>query len=257
MKESLLFTRRDFLRASTVLAVGAAMPSFLLKTAEAALAAVSGNIPGFADDHILVVVQLAGGNDGLNMVAPVGDDAYAKARPKLGLKANKVLALGDGLRGLNPRMKGMKELFDSGKLAIVEGVGYPNPNRSHFRSTEIWQTAVDSDKQSPTGWIGRYLDAQCSGEGQPTAALALGAGYEFAYVDGAGPNDGYLELKLPAGAMGPNMKGKSDRFAGMVKFDGALCVAGTVPPASTTWISDVASAVCTTGLPAKAGNTRV
>ncbi len=174
MKESLLFTRRDFLRASTVLAVGAAMPSFLLKTAEAAFAAASGAIPGFADDRILVVVQLAGGNDGLNMVAPVGDDAYARARPKLGLKPGKVLDLGDGLSGLNPRMTGLKELFDSGKLGIVEGVGYPNPNRSHFRSTEIWQTAVDSDKHSPTGWIGRYLDAQCNGEGQPTAAMALG-----------------------------------------------------------------------------------
>ena len=160
MKESLLFTRREFLRAGGILAVGAAMPAFLVRTVEAATAP-DGVIRGFADGRILVVVQLAGGNDGLNTLVPVADDAYHRARPRLGLKRDALLMLDGGEAGLNPRLAGLKELLDAGRVAVVEGVGYPNPNRSHFRSMEIWHTATDSDRFSDTGWIGRYLDAQC------------------------------------------------------------------------------------------------
>ncbi|MDA0301355.1 MAG: DUF1501 domain-containing protein [Chloroflexi bacterium] len=107
--------------------------------------------------HVLVVLQLAGGNDGLNTVAPVGDGAYFDARPGIALNPEAALPLGDGL-ALNPVMTGMKTLYDRGQLGVVLGVGYPQPNRSHFRSMDIWHTA-SLDKHTDTGWIGRLLDA--------------------------------------------------------------------------------------------------
>jgi uncharacterized protein (DUF1501 family) len=110
----------------------------------------------------LVVLQLAGGNDGLNTVIPLGNDEYRKARPTLGMADSVALQL-DPKTGLHPALSGLASAFHEGNLAIVQGVGYPNPNRSHFRSTEIWATAVDSDKSSTTGWIGRYFDNACSG----------------------------------------------------------------------------------------------
>ena len=114
------------------------------------------------DSTILVVLQMAGGNDGLNTVVPYANDFYHQARPKLGLSAQQVLNL-NGQIGLHGAMTGFKDLYDSGNLAVVQGVGYPNPNRSHFRSTEIWQTASDSDKVEKYGWLGRYFDNTCAG----------------------------------------------------------------------------------------------
>jgi uncharacterized protein (DUF1501 family) len=114
------------------------------------------------DGNILVVLQLAGGNDGLNTVIPMGNDEYRKARPTLGLADSSLLQI-DPATGLHPSLSGLASAYKDGHLAIVQGVGYPNPNRSHFRSTEIWATAVDSDKSSTTGWIGRYFDNACSG----------------------------------------------------------------------------------------------
>jgi uncharacterized protein (DUF1501 family) len=114
------------------------------------------------DGNILVVLQLAGGNDGLNTVIPMGNDEYRKARPTLGLTDASILRI-DPQTGLHPSLSGLASAYQDGHLAIVQGVGYPNPNRSHFRSTEIWATAVDSDQSSTTGWIGRYFDNACSG----------------------------------------------------------------------------------------------
>jgi uncharacterized protein (DUF1501 family) len=105
---------------------------------------------------VLVVVTLYGGNDGLNTVIPAADPAYQKARPDLAYQQNQVLELGEGL-GLNPGMTGFKSLWDDGKLAVVRGVGYPNPDHSHFRSMAIWQTASPVTSV-PTGWLGRWLD---------------------------------------------------------------------------------------------------
>ncbi len=115
--------------------------------------------------RILVVVQLAGGNDGLNMVVPFADDAYYKARPTIGIKQKDVLQLDQSV-GLHTGMPEMSELFKKGKLAVIQGVGYPEPNRSHFRSIEIWQTA-EPRKVKDTGWLGRYLDLSA-----PTKASA-------------------------------------------------------------------------------------
>jgi uncharacterized protein (DUF1501 family) len=171
-----LQTRRQFLRTS---ALGAAatwtLPVFIEKTFFAlnALAAdaITQTVTG-KDGTILVVLQLAGGNDGLNTVIPFADDNYHRLRPRLALPADKVLKL-DSFAGLNPQLTGLKTLHDSGELAIVQGVGYPNPNRSHFRSTEIWQTASDANQFSGEGWIGRYFDNCCSGA-DPTVGVAIG-----------------------------------------------------------------------------------
>jgi len=124
------------------------------------------------DSTILVVLQMAGGNDGINTVIPHGSDYYYKARPRIGIKADQVIKINDQI-GLNPGLKSFKELYDQGSLAIVQGVGYPNPNRSHFRSTEIWQTASDSEKFEKYGWIGRYFDNACAGS-DPTVGVNIG-----------------------------------------------------------------------------------
>ncbi|MDR1281402.1 MAG: hypothetical protein LBK99_11345 [Opitutaceae bacterium] len=113
------------------------------------------------DRTILVLVQLAGGNDGLNTVAPYQNDNYYKLRPTLSLKKTEVLDL-DGRAGLHPSCTAMHEQFKDGKLGVIQNVGYPNPNRSHFRSMEIWETASGSDDVLATGWIGRFLDNACA-----------------------------------------------------------------------------------------------
>lgn len=106
--------------------------------------------------NLLVIIQLNGGNDGLNTVIPYGSGLYYDARPRLAVPQKDVLALTDTV-GLHPKLTNLKKLYDAGKVAIVQGVGYPNANRSHFRSTDIWMTA-NPDTIEKTGWLGRYLD---------------------------------------------------------------------------------------------------
>jgi len=175
--EITLQTRREFLRR-TVLGSSLAwtVPAFLANTfsvlqAEAADSAIQ-TATG-KDASILVVLQMAGGNDGINTVVPYANDFYHKARPKIGLKAEEVLKI-NGDIGLHGAMKGFKELYDAGQLSVIQGVGYPNPNRSHFRSTEIWQTASDSNRVEKNGWIGRYFDNACPGA-DPTIGVTIGS----------------------------------------------------------------------------------
>ena len=106
--------------------------------------------------HVLVLVQLSGGNDGLNTVIPFEDDIYYQKRPTIGIPKSDVLRL-NSLTGFNPALNDFKSLFDEGKLAVVQNVGYAHQNRSHFRSTDIWLSASDSDQTINDGWIGRYL----------------------------------------------------------------------------------------------------
>ena len=173
---STLQTRRQFLRTSALGAAAAwTLPQFLDKTffaldAHAADSPIQ--TPTGKDDRILVVLQLAGGNDGLNTLVPFADDAYRRARPRIGLPADKVLKL-DNSWALHPALGGLKGLWDQGQLGIVHGVGYPNPNRSHFRSTEIWATASNSNENRARGWIGSYFDSCCQGA-DPTVGVALG-----------------------------------------------------------------------------------
>ncbi len=122
------------------------------------------------DDTILVVLQLAGGNDGLNTLVPFGDDAYYKARPKLAKQQKDLIKINDHL-GLNNSMPYLGSLYKEGGLGIVQGVGYPNPNRSHFVSTSIWETA-DPSNRSNTGWLGRYFDHACAGV-DPTVGISF------------------------------------------------------------------------------------
>ncbi len=112
-------------------------------------------LPG-SENRCLVLINLYGGNDGLNCVIPHGDDRYYRMRPGLAIDPNDVLAI-DAQVGLNPGMRSFKALYDRGLVAVVQGVGYPNPDHSHFRSTEIWQTAAP-DRYEHTGWLGRYFD---------------------------------------------------------------------------------------------------
>ncbi|HEY8297220.1 MAG TPA: DUF1501 domain-containing protein [Candidatus Baltobacteraceae bacterium] len=123
--------------------------------ARALAAAPLPGLPG-GSDRVLVIVNLQGGNDGLNCVVPHGDPAYYQLRQRIGIPQSQVLSI-DSHVGLNPTMKSFKDMYDKGLVAIVQGVGYPNPDHSHFRSTEIWQTAAP-ERYEHTGWLGRYLD---------------------------------------------------------------------------------------------------
>ena len=166
MDRPTLHTRREFLR-TTLLggALGWTLPSFLDMTIAEMARAADGSllqIETGKDSPILVVIQLGGGNDGLNTVVPFGDDEYLRARPTLGLRKQQCIPLTDS-QGLHPNLGDLKALLDEGRLAILQGVGYPNPNRSHFRSMEIWETASDAHRTEPTGWVGRYFDNHCAG----------------------------------------------------------------------------------------------
>lgn len=177
MKDEITFqTRREFLR-KTVLggALSWTVPTFLANTFSALQAEAADQTtqaPTGREATILVVLQMAGGNDGLNTVVPFTNDYYHRARPRIGLAESQVLRL-SGDVALHPALTGFKELYDAGRLAVVQGVGYPNPNRSHFRSTEIWQTASDSRKFERYGWLGRYFDNTCSGC-DPTIGVSVG-----------------------------------------------------------------------------------
>lgn len=163
-------TRREFLRLSTrgigLLAFGRFAPDFLVSSVRA------GSPAPEKDRRILVLVQLAGGNDGLNTVVPFSDDTYYRLRPSLGIPAHRLLRLDDH-QGLHPSCDALHRLYGDGQLGIVQNVGYPNPNRSHFRSTEIWEAACDSHQTLDTGWIGRYLDNTC--QGSPEADVLANA----------------------------------------------------------------------------------
>lgn len=177
-------SRRRFLQTTAAGGVlSTTLPSFLAATLQQLHAESEGRAvqqPAGHDAPILVVLQLAGGNDGLNTVVPFANDHYRKARPRLGLAGDKVLKLSDEL-GLHPALNGFKSLYDAGQLAVLQGVGYPNPNRSHFRSTDIWMTASDSDRFSNRGWIGRYFDHACAGA-DPTVGIAIGRQSPLAFA---------------------------------------------------------------------------
>lgn len=150
--------RRDFLRNSTLASTAMFTPNFLRSSAmvdASGLASRSGKI--------LIVLQLSGGNDGLNTVIPFSDDLYYKNRPILGIPKKDVLGLNDH-QGLHPALAPLRKLYDRGEMTIINSVGYPNPDRSHFRSMDIWQTGSPATENWSTGWIGRYLDSSCVGK---------------------------------------------------------------------------------------------
>jgi uncharacterized protein (DUF1501 family) len=176
MSRTPIQTRRIFLQRSlAMLAVAPTVPSFLDRTMMALANPANAQRlqqPTGTDGKILVVVQLSGGNDGLNTVIPYGDDIYHRARPALGHDANAVLKI-DNYLGLHPNLTAFKELYDNGQMAVVQGVGYPNPNRSHFRSMDIWQSGDPTTEVTTTGWIGRYFDNACAGA-DPKVGISIG-----------------------------------------------------------------------------------
>ena len=162
-------TRRSFLKttigSSAVVSLGTAAPQFLLN------ACAADSKPH--DESILVVIQLSGGNDGLNTVAPFSDARYRKARPALAVKPQDALKINSSL-GFHPAAKGMSELLENDRLAIVQGVGYPNPNRSHFESMDIWHSCRRKTSVRHDGWLGRYLESKQTGKPLDLPALHLG-----------------------------------------------------------------------------------
>lgn len=161
-------SRREFLKqfgAASLVSLGATPPSFLARAAAANETK--------SDERILVLVQMAGGNDGLNTVVPFGRDEYYKARPGVGIAKNTVLKLNSEL-GLHPAMTGFKTLFDEGCLSIIQGVGYPHPDRSHFRSMDIWQSAKPEKEDVNNGWLGRALDSTVEQHIGKVPGLAFG-----------------------------------------------------------------------------------
>ncbi len=147
------YTRREFIQNSLVFLSGVTFaPAFLARMVSIGMAPAS-----LTEQRILVVVQLGGGNDGLNTVVPYRMAPYYRNRHRLAIPSKRVLPLDDTV-GLNPALEDLKALYDDGKVAIVQGVGYPNPSRSHFRSMDIWHTARPASKNTDSGWLGRFLD---------------------------------------------------------------------------------------------------
>ncbi len=194
-------TRREFLQLSGrgigLLAFSQFAPSFLVESTLAAAPAPE------KDRSILVLVQLAGGNDGLNTVIPFEDADYYRLRPTLGVPKSDVLRL-NGTLGLHPACSGMHGLFNDGKLSVIQNVGYPNPNRSHFRSTEIWETGSDSNEYLSSGWIGRFLDNACAGAPSGPDPLAV-------HVTPETPQSFLSTASHSTFGLNPNARGRRDR----------------------------------------------
>jgi len=146
--------RRKFMQLSALGSASLLVPGFVKSFAAGNAADV--NVNG----RKLIVLQLSGGNDGLNTVIPVRNDIYYRSRPVIGIRREDTLGLSDEL-GLNPVLTHLKTLYDSGSLSLLNGVGYEHPNRSHFRSMDIWQSGSSADEIRSSGWIGRYLDHAC------------------------------------------------------------------------------------------------
>jgi uncharacterized protein (DUF1501 family) len=162
-----MLNRRRFLQTSSLIALAPTVPAFLRRAALAA--------EPQTDDRILVVIQLDGGNDGINTVVPFRDPGYAEHRARLRLADDRLIRLTDDV-ALHPSLQGMAGLFESSRLAIVQGVGYPNPNRSHDVSMAIWQSArFDPLEHKTFGWIGRALD-QTERDRRAPASILIGDG---------------------------------------------------------------------------------
>lgn len=163
----MLIKRRQFLTQSSLAAVGTLwIPEFLQAAATPLYKANA------SPERILVVIQLSGGNDGLNTVIPIRNDIYYRLRPGIGIKATQAASLTDEA-ALHPALTAFQKMYSNGELAILNKVGYPNPDRSHFRSMDIWHTASDSHEYWNSGWLGRYLDYACKGNDAPTQVLEI------------------------------------------------------------------------------------
>jgi uncharacterized protein (DUF1501 family) len=161
-------SRRDFLKRASMVALAPMVPAFLARTARSA-------VPD-KDGRILVVIQLDGGNDGVNTVVPFADEGYARCRRALRLPKDQLVKVNDSV-GLHPAMGEAGKLLEGGRLAILQAVGYPNPSRSHFESMSVWHTArFDPEARGGLGWIGRALDDDRLPAGGAPGAVFVGGG---------------------------------------------------------------------------------
>ncbi|MEO6695984.1 MAG: DUF1501 domain-containing protein [Ignavibacteria bacterium] len=166
------FSRRNFLKYSAMASTSLLIPNFLKGFQSKELYDNTLLQKLISGGKKLIIVQLSGGNDGLNTIVPYRNDIYFSMRPGLSLSENKIVKLNDEL-GLNSAMSSMKNIFDNGNMSIINSVGYPNPDRSHFRSMDIWQSGSGSDQYLSTGWIGRYLDSECESCKNPYSAIEV------------------------------------------------------------------------------------
>ena len=162
-------SRRTFLGgtaagAAAVMTFDSLAPSVLCRAAAASR----------TDERVLVVVEMAGGNDGLNTVIPHSDGGYREARPTIGINKSDALAVTSDI-GLHPSLRGFADLLEENSFAVVQGVGYENPNRSHFESMDIWHSCQRKGEPRQDGWVGRYLEAAGLGESRDPSALHLGS----------------------------------------------------------------------------------
>ncbi len=141
--------RRQFIKNTSLATSMALVPNFMKSFDDLS--------PSLLQQRNLVVIHLKGGNDGLNTLVPINNDIYYRSRPKISIKKNDTIRLNDEI-GFNKNLLPLKRLYDSGQLSIINNVGYPNPSRSHFVSTDIWETASSHENILESGWIGRYLD---------------------------------------------------------------------------------------------------
>ncbi|RYD52321.1 MAG: DUF1501 domain-containing protein [Sphingobacteriales bacterium] len=160
----MLIQRRSFLKMGALTSAALLLPRFLK--------AFESGTPLPRSNRVLVIIQLTGGNDGLNTIIPITNDLYHTARPTLRMRTGETLSLTPDA-GLHPALPFFKNCYDAGELAVLNNVGYPQPDKSHFRSMDIWQSASASTEYLQTGWIGRYLDAVCHNCDHPTQALEL------------------------------------------------------------------------------------
>lgn len=170
--------RRDFLRQGlNGLGVGLSLPALLRTTSDALAADTLEGKPGSNPERILVVVELTGGNDGLNTVVPYRDDEYYRVRPRIGIRKKDAIAVNDEA-GFHPSLVGFERLYKDGNLAVVEGCGYPDPSLSHFSSMSFWHTGVPNGGET-LGWVGRFADAY-SAPGTRNAIVNIGSSQSLA-----------------------------------------------------------------------------
>ncbi|WNJ21030.1 DUF1501 domain-containing protein [Pontibacter sp. G13] len=178
-----MHSRRDFLKWSSLASASVMMPSFLHALGKGGVA---------PSGKRLVVIQLSGGNDGLNTFVPFRNDDYYRARPGLAIAPNNVIKLTQE-QGINPALAPLQKWYDKGWVQMINGVGYPNPDRSHFRSMDIWHTGSNSDEYWETGWLGRYLDHACEGAPEPHRMIeteeTLSLAVKGANIQGLGMRD--------------------------------------------------------------------
>jgi uncharacterized protein (DUF1501 family) len=205
-----MLSRRDFLKSSTLLALAPTVPGFLARTARA--------VEAKRDGRVLVVIQLDGGNDGINTVVPFADEGYAKYRKTLRIPKDRLVKVNDRV-GLHFALQDLGKLLEGGKLAIAQGVGYPNPSRSHFRSMAIWHAArLDPEEHNKLGWLGRGLDSA----GKGASSLLVGAGPPPVAIRGrrsvASAIERLEDFKLAAGADPRKALGKEEPADDLAAF---------------------------------------